>query len=115
MDDPYGNKCFDDLRSSNPTCRWLNNAAFANPAAGTYGEHGLGSLFGPGSWEIDMGLSRRFQIGETQSLEFRAEMDNALNHANFSNPNDRIGSQFGRITSTSNTGRIIQFGLKLAF
>jgi hypothetical protein len=38
-----------------------------------------------------------------------------LNHANFARPNERVGSQFGRITGTSNNGRIIQLGLKYAF
>ena len=115
LDNPYGNKCFDDLRSRNPTCRWLSRDAFANPAAFEFGNHGLGSLFGPNSWQIDMGLSRTFQITEDQSVEFRAEADNVFNHANFARPNERVGSQLGRITRTSNNGRIIQLGLKYAF
>ena len=115
LDNPYGNKCFDDLRERNPTCRWLSRDAFAQPAAFEFGNHGLGSLFGPKSWEIDMGLNRTFQITEDQSVELRMEADNVLNHANFARPNERVGSQLGRITSTANTGRIIQLGLKYAF
>ncbi len=115
MDNPYGNKCFDDLRSSNPNCRWLNRDAFATPAPGEFGNHGLGSVFGPKSWDIDMGLSRTFQISEGQQIEFRAEADNVLNHPNFARPNERFGGSLGRITRTSNEARVIQLGLKYTF
>jgi hypothetical protein len=113
--DLYGNQCKSDLRASNPTCRWLNSAAFATPALGTLGTAGPGILLGPGSWTIDAGLSRTFNIIEGQQLEFRAEATNALNHTNLNNPNSSVGNaNFGRIT-TAASPRIMQFALKYVF
>jgi hypothetical protein len=113
----YGNKCSDDLTrtGSGFNCLWLNPASFGVPAVGNFGNMGPGTVFGPGSWTINAGLSRIFKLKETQTLEFRAEGTNVLNHANFSSPSGNLNSpQFGRIQS-SGPGRVMQFGLKYLF
>jgi hypothetical protein len=111
----YGNKCTTDLRASNPTCRWYNRSAFGIPAPGTLGNAGQAILLGPGSWTIDLGLSRRFNVREDQTMEFRMEASNVLNHTNFSNPNSAItNASFGRLAAAGDP-RIIQFGLKYNF
>jgi carboxypeptidase family protein len=112
----YGNKCTDDLtRATGFGCLWLNPAAFGIPAAGNFGNMGPGTVFGPGSWTINAGLSRIFKIKEAQTIEFRAEGTNVLNHANFMNPSGNLNSpQFGRI-QMSGPGRVMQFGLKYLF
>jgi hypothetical protein len=113
--DFYGNQCTTDLRSSNPSCRWLNSAAFGTPALGTIGTAGPAILLGPGSWTIDAGLTRTFNVREGQQVEFRAEATNVLNHTNFNNPNASVGNaNFGRIT-TAGSPRIMQFALKYVF
>jgi hypothetical protein len=112
--DYYGNKCRSDLRSANPTCRWLNANAFGTPALGTLGTAGPGILVGPGEWTLDAGLTRTFEAGETQRVEFRAEANNVLNHTNLNNPSTTLGANFGRITSAGEP-RIMQFGLKYIF
>jgi hypothetical protein len=111
----YGSQCKTDLRTSNPTCRWLNRNAFAVPALGKLGTAGQAILLGPGAWTIDFGLSRTFKTRESQNLEFRMEASNFLNHANFLDPSANIESnQFGRIVAAADP-RIIQFGLKYKF
>ena len=111
----YGDQCRTDLRTSNPTCRWFNRSAFAVPALGKLGTAGQAILLGPGAWTIDFGLSRTFNIREAQSVEFRMEASNVLNHVNFLDPNSNIESnQFGRIVAAADP-RIIQFGLKYKF
>ena len=114
--DVYGNKCTDDLtRGSNFSCLWLNPAAFGIPAMGNIGNMGPGTAFGPKSWSINAGLSRIFKLKETQTMEFRAEGTNILNHANFMNPSGNLNSAlFGRIQSAG-LGRVMQFGLKYLF
>jgi hypothetical protein len=113
--DVYGNQCTSDLRSSNPSCRWLNSASFGTPALGTLGNAGPGILVGPGNWSLDAGLTRTFRVTEAQQLEFRAEADNVLNHTNFNNPNVSVGNaNFGRITGAGDP-RIIQFAVKYIF
>ena len=76
---------------------------------------GPGTVFGPKNWTINAGLSRIFKLQETQTVEFRAEGTNILNHANFGLPSGNLNSaQFGRIQSAS-PGRVMQFGLKYLF
>jgi hypothetical protein len=105
--------------------QWLNPAAFARPANGQYG-NAANSIRGPGIFQLDMGLTRKFQIREGQSVEFRAEAFNLSNHVNPNNPSLLLNSQtFGKITSTLDaaTGvggsiggpRIMQLALKYVF
>jgi hypothetical protein len=95
--------------------QWINPAAFAQPAAGSYGNLGRNSVLGPGSIRIDMGLTRTFQVRENQSVQFRAEAFNLPNHVNPNNPNVAINNRnFGRILSAGDP-RIIQLALKYVF
>ena len=111
----YGNKCKDNLVGTNPTCLWLNASAFAVPDLGTLGSLGPNTVFGPSWWNVNAGLTRLFNLKETQKLEFRAEATNVLNHANFDNPSGSLASsQFGRIQSAE-PGRVMQFALKYLF
>jgi hypothetical protein len=106
-----------------PCVSWFNPAAVALPQAGTYGNMGVGSLRGPGFWEWDQSISRRFRISEGHQIEFRAEAFNVTNSLRLGNPNTNMSSgQFGKVTSsinangvTGNGGRIMQFALKYLF
>jgi len=89
----------------------------------------------PGYWNLDGALDKRFHVTERVSLQFRSEFFNILNHANFDNARDASGGSnsilstiFGRtccatvappstqsIISTGESGRIIQFALKVQF
>jgi hypothetical protein len=64
---------------------------------------------------VDLNLSKQFQITEKQSLQFRAEFFNALNHTNLGVPGVNLEASFGQITQTSTEARIIQFALKYRF
>jgi len=66
---------------------FLNPAAFSTPKPGTYGNLERGSLHGPGFGQIDMVLSKHFPFGSTtRNAEFRVEIFNLFDRANFSNP-----------------------------
>ena len=94
---------------------WLNPAAFAQPATGTYGNMGQRNIVGPGSIGIDMGLTRKFQVREKQAVEFRAEAFNLPNHVNPGTPVTNFTSTtFGKIQS-ANDPRILQLALKYVF
>jgi hypothetical protein len=94
---------------------WLNPAAFAEPALGTYGNMAPSTVEGPGFWGIDMNLTRRFQVREKQSLEVRGEAFNVLNHVNPLDPVTTLtSSAFGQIQA-ANDPRIIQLALKYVF
>jgi len=95
---------------------WMNlTGTFAAPAAGTFGNFGYNNLVGPGFFEIDLALSKRFRVREHQSAEIRAESFNIQNRANFLNPTAAMNSSnFGKIL-TDVSPRIMQFAIKYAF
>lgn len=104
--------------SGQPKTVWLNTAAgvFSQPALGTFGNEGMSALLGPGSFQLDISLSRNFAISERQHLELRGEAFNLLNHWRPANPNAALNvpSTFGTIT-VSGDPRIMQFALKYVF
>jgi hypothetical protein len=68
--------------------RRLNPAAFSFPTATQFqGDFGRNVLRGPGAWQVDLGLHRRFTLMERVGLQFRWEIFNIFNHTNFANPN----------------------------
>jgi Carboxypeptidase regulatory-like domain len=97
--------------------RWFNTDAFAafNPAPQAFGTAGVGIMRGPGLQNFDFTLAKNIEVGAGRSVQFRTEVFNAFNHANFGPPNiGRDSSGFGRILTAANA-RIIQFGLKFYF
>jgi hypothetical protein len=96
--------------------QWFNPAAFATPAAFTFGNVGRNSLYGPGLQTLDLSLSRNFKITERGTFELRAEAFNALNKTNLGTPNRFVNTpQFGTITMAMTPGRQIQIGARLSF
>ena len=96
---------------------WFNTSAFVTPSPQAYGDAGRNILRGPGSTNIDMGLSRSFQWSgvETRRLQIRSEFFNALNHTNFGLPVHSTDSPaLGTITSAA-PARVIQIGARLEF
>jgi len=108
--------------------RYFDASAFSIPAAGFLGTLGRNTLRGPGFANLDFSMAKdtalRF-LGEGGAIEFRAEIFNILNHANFGMPDrtvfaarldsEPILATAGRITSTAGSSRQIQFALKLVF
>ncbi|HUS05479.1 MAG TPA: TonB-dependent receptor [Bryobacteraceae bacterium] len=104
----------DDYRTSN-LHNYINRAAFAPNGKGEYGNVGGYVLTGPGNQTFDFSLFKNTVIRERTTLQFRTELFNLFNHANFSNPSTNLNSStFGRITGTG-PAREIQFGLKILF
>jgi len=94
---------------------YFNPAAFAAADTGGYGGIGRNFLVGPGYWNADLSFFRLFPLYRAHTVQFRAELFNAFNHANLNNPDAGLSdSNVGRITSAT-TGRIVQFGLKYSF
>lgn len=68
----------------------LNPAAFATPAPGTFGNVPRNFLRGPNFSQLDIILNKRFKLTEKVNVEFRTEVFNLLNHANFDIPGSRL-------------------------
>lgn len=121
---------------------FINPAAFAVPQPGTFGNLGRDALRGPSTSQFDLTLSKKFSVGETRNIEFRAECYNVFNSAVFAAPgggtprmNDATGiiqpgqpytqsaagGTFGALTSTvsnqvgSGTNRQFQLALRFNF
>ncbi len=104
--------------------RYFNTAAFGSaPIIGNgtgFGNSGRDILRGPGQLNFDVGFGREFNLSalkEGSNLQFRGEFFNFANHPQFNNPGSNRGapSNFGVVSSTAVSPRIVQFALKYAF
>jgi hypothetical protein len=94
---------------------WFNTSAFVLPAQDTFGTAGRNVVTGPGLASLDLSLQKEETIHERIRLQFRLDVYNSLNHANFDLPGRIFGaSNFGVITSAEDP-RELQFALKLSF
>jgi hypothetical protein len=113
------NPALSGICTSGTCVNYLNPAAFALPATGTFGTLSKDSFRGPGLEDWDMGIFKNFPITERMKLQARAEFFNIFNRTNFNNPASSISSSgFGTITGTvTGTGdaRIGQLAMKLFF
>jgi len=105
-------------------CVPFTAATVTGTCANLQGNAGRNSLIGPGLINLDFSLFKNNYIGHSErfNVQFRAELFNILNHANFNSPidNETLFDQTGApvggagsIDSTSTTSRQIQFALKL--
>jgi hypothetical protein len=85
------------------------------PAYGTFGNAGRNILEGPGFCSINVSAIKNTPLREGLTLQFRAEIFNLLDNANFGLPDAFSGSpSFGRVLSAGEPRRT-QFGLKFLF
>jgi hypothetical protein len=118
---PFANPNFAGSAIIGNPSQWFNPNAFLAPPAnsGFYGNLRRDSLVGPGLATWDFSAVKETAIHERLALQFRAELFNLLNRANFNTPNlivftpSGVSGTAGAITSTSTTSRQVQFALKL--
>jgi len=104
---------------------YFNPCAFATAPLGELGTASRAPISGPNFVNTDFSVIKRFALPwENMGLDFRAEIFNLFNHAQFDTPSAFGGgtgadihalSHFGRYPSTVNNPRLVQFGLKLTF
>ncbi len=107
-----------DLTGISPTAgggslhQWFNPHAYALPAnagnpsypypCGVFGNAPRNSIEGPGTVSNNMALSRTVQMGETRSLEMRAQINNVFNTVQYNGVGTTVNSQnFGQVTSVN--------------
>jgi len=117
------------MTTGNTVNDYFNTSCFTLPSVGLLGDLGRNTLIGPGFVDFDSSLAKTTRIpkiSEKFAVQFRAEFFNLLNHPNFSAPASGVFVQgangggnpnptAGRITSTIDPARQIQFGLKILF
>ncbi|HUQ94895.1 MAG TPA: TonB-dependent receptor [Bryobacteraceae bacterium] len=110
--------------SGGPTlAQWLNPAAFAIPARGTWGNAGRVVATGPGLVQVDVALQKNTRLTESKALVFRIEAFNLFNRTQAGNPGTNFTSpaSFGIVTAGLNrtigtgTSRQLQLALRLNF
>jgi hypothetical protein len=118
---PFANPDFHGSAILGEPSQWFNPAAFLAPPSGSgfYGNLGRDSLPGPGLATWDISMLKDTPLHERLSLQFRAELFNLLNRANFNTPNlvvftpSGVSPTAGVVTGTSTTSRQVQFAMKL--
>ena len=94
---------------------WFDTAAFALPAQNTFGSAGRNVVTGPGLATLDLSLQKEETLFERVRLQFRLDVYNSLNHANFNLPGRIFGAANFGVISNAGDPREMQLALKLAF
>jgi hypothetical protein len=99
---------------------WFDASALAASTA-HFGNLGRNVIIGPGFQTVDFSVLKNTKINERLRVQFRTEIFDLFNHANFGQPTRVFGSTFGQITNTrfptgdSGSSRQLQFALKFIF
>src|SRR5262249_18755413 len=97
-----------------PGLYYFDPTVYSLPAAGVQGNMKRHSgPDGPGFWQLDGSLFKRFQISDSKYAEFRVDAYNVTNSVRWGNPgtgfSTATGNTFGQITGTAGGGRPIRF------
>ena len=100
--------------------RWFDTSVFTTVAR--FGNLGRNVIIGPGFNNVDFSVLKNIKLSDSTNFQFRAEVFDLFNHANFGQPGRVVGSAtFGRISNTrfptgdSGSSRQLQFALKFMF
>jgi hypothetical protein len=114
--------------------QWFNEAAFAAPTPGTFGNERRNQLTGPAFERVNLSLGKTFAIRESIGLQVRADANNAFNHPAFDLPSQEltvcpssgtlpsgcggygaIATGTSTITNLTDPGRTLQLSAHLTF
>lgn len=112
----YPNQVGNPNRSDAGINGWFNTAAYQAPTPGTFGNMRRNSVYGPGLWQMNMSLHKKFPIYERVAFDFSANATNVLNHASFGQPDPIIGTGHSAlIRSVTVGGRSMELTGKIVF
>lgn len=83
---------------------FINPAAFATPAPGTFGNFSRNELSGPNFRQFDLTLAKKFRFTESMNFEFRTEIFNIFNQTNFANPSVTLNNSLPTLSYNTTTG-----------
>jgi hypothetical protein len=125
-----GNPRLSSHGAKHGTNQWFNEAAFAVPTAGTFGNTGRNIQNGPGLSQTNFSLGKTFAIVERVHLQIRADARNIFNHPSFNlpttggnqgsaqlvvNKDGSIATGTSTIRSVTVGGRTMQLGARVSF
>jgi len=95
-------------------CLFFDPSSFKSSALGQEGNANRRFFHGPGVNNWNFAILKNTQLNERFNLQFRAELFNIWNHAQFLSPSGVMSSSFGSVSSAA-PPRIVQLSLKLNF
>lgn len=97
--------------------QWFDRTAFPVVPLGAYrfGNSGRNILDGPGTFNLNASVSKRFALAERTYLQIRGESFNLPNHPNFSLPENRVDIISGGTITRAKNNRNFQLGARLEF
>ena len=111
----FNNACFFTSGTTRPAYPIIGDDGIGTD----FGNSGIGVVRGPAQNNYDISILKRTRLplDAASNLEFRVEMFNAFNQAQFSDPDTNVadGTSFGSITTTSVSPRVVQLALKVNF
>jgi hypothetical protein len=114
LDDPYGDMSINPLNNGK---RFLNPAAFRQPAAGTLSStQPRNGIRGQYTRNLDLSLTRLIRVAGNQAIEVRVDAFNAFNWFQWGQPATALNNTatFGQILNAG-APRIMQLGIKYQF
>ena len=93
----------------------LNQAAYAAPRSGEWGNAGRDSIVGPSQFTLDASLGRTIRLHDRFNLDFRIDSTNLLNHVTYTTWNTTINSTLFGLPAAANAMRSIQTTMRLRF
>ncbi len=104
----------------------LNCSSLPNGGVvGRFGNAGVGSMVGPGTVNLSLGLAKDLQLTERFKLKFESSFTNLPNHPNFDDPRNNLSESvngqgtFGEVLSSrggdAGGNRVGQFALRIEF
>lgn len=102
--------------SQQTTDHFFNTLAFVSPTPGRFGDAGRNIIPGPGLLNVNLALNKTIRLkGEGKRVEFQTQVQNVLNHPNFTGLNTTVDStNFGHLSSTRGL-RTVEFDLRFRF
>jgi hypothetical protein len=101
---------------------WFNTAVFERTSAAQLVDNirtfplRLSNVRSPGLGLLDVGMSKVSKIRERVTMELRGDAFNAFNHTHFGCPNTTpTSTDFGKLTTTAQLPRIVEFSVKFGF
>ncbi len=108
-------------RSKRSIDKWFETSHFAVPDFAApdqqwFGNSGRNILLGPAEHKWDISILKRTRVSRDGNLlEFRVQLFNAFNHANFQQPGNYIGTPTFGVISNADNAREIEVAIKYTF
>ena len=114
-----------DIQNNTLNCPTQDQNGDPLPLAGRFGNGAAGSLVGPPTFNLSLGLAKDFRLTERFTLKFESSFTNLPNHPNWDDPRNNLSEtingqgSFGEVLATrigdAGGNRVGQFALRLEF